>query len=197
MVESKYTSTELLKNEVFLKYYDFLITENEKYNLTSIKIKNEVFVKHFSDSLQILKYDILNMNATVCDVGSGAGFPLIPILLYRNDLKGTVIESNYKKTNFLLKLKELLAINNLEIFNERVEESAFKEVFDVVIVRAVAKINILLELVAKTVKVNGKIILWKSVGYEQELTMCKNALDLLDLKLMDILVRILKLIKIL
>lgn len=167
-------------NDKFKIYYEFLVRENEKYNLTAITEENEVNVKHFEDSLSLLNY--LNIdNLKVCDVGSGAGFPGIPLKIMNPTIKLTIIEPTLKRCNFLKELCKLLDID-VTIINKRSEEVDLREEFDIVVARAVAKLNVLLELCIPLTKVNGHFIAYKGSNYKEEIQESKNALKVLKTK---------------
>lgn len=145
------------------KYYNFLTTENKKYNLTAITEKEQVYLKHFYDSLTITKIIKLS-NQTLCDIGTGAGFPGVVLQIIYPNLKVTLIESNQKKCNFLNILKSQLNLKNLTIINSRAEDYSKnnREIFDIVTSRAVAPLKHLLEYSIPLVKVNGNYIAMKS-----------------------------------
>ena len=111
----------IINNELFNKYYTFLVEENEKYNLTSITEKQEAYIKHFYDSIQLEKAINLNEITTLCDVGSGAGFPSIPLKIMYPHLHITIIEPTLKRCNFLNQLVKLLNLQNVTIINDRAE----------------------------------------------------------------------------
>lgn len=144
-------------------YHNILKEENEKYNLTRIIEKEDVYLKHFYDSLTITK--IINItNQSICDLGSGAGFPGLVLAICFPNAKLTLIEANGKKCNFLGIVKEKLSLNNVNIINTRVEEYAKnnREIFDIVTARAVAPLKHLLEYGVPLVKVGGHFIAMKS-----------------------------------
>lgn len=144
-------------------YYNLLITENKKYNLTAITEEKMVYLKHFYDSLTITKIVELN-NQTLCDIGTGAGFPGVVLQIFFPNLKVTLIESNNKKCAFLNLLKEKLELPNLTIISSRAEDYSKnnREIFDIVTSRAVATLKHLLEYSIPLVKVNGNYIAMKS-----------------------------------
>lgn len=144
-------------------YYNLLITENKKYNLTAITEEKMVYLKHFYDSLTITKIVELN-NQTLCDIGTGAGFPGVVLQIFFPNLKVTLIESNNKKCAFLNLLKEKLDLPNLTIISSRAEDYSKnnREIFDIVTSRAVAPLKHLLEYSIPLVKVNGNYIAMKS-----------------------------------
>lgn len=164
------------------QYYELLVTENKKYNLTAITEKEQVYLKHFYDSLTITKIINLN-NQTLCDIGTGAGFPGLVLKIMFPNLKVTLIESNGKKCNFLNIVKNKLKLKNLEIINDRAEIYSInnREVFDVVTSRAVAPLKHLLEYSIPTVKVNGYYVAMKS-NIEQETQNIENYYKKLDIQ---------------
>ena len=169
---------DIINNDAFKKYYNFLIEENKKYNLTSITEEKEVYIKHFIDSLSIENIIDLN-NISLCDVGSGAGFPSIPLKIMYPSIKLTIIEPTAKRCNFLKQIVEMLNMKDVKIINDRAEN--IKDMnFDVVCARAVSNLPILLELCIPLVKVNGYFIAMKGSNYKEELDISNNALKELD-----------------
>ena len=166
----------------FSIYYNFLIEENKKYNLTAITEKKEVYIKHFSDSLLMSETFDLNKNLSVCDVGSGAGFPGIPLKICFPNISLTIIEPTQKRVRFLQELCEKLQLD-VEIICARVEDISkeYEESFDIVTARAVAGTNILLELLVKICKINGKLVLYKGNKALEEIETAKNAVKQLSL----------------
>lgn len=177
----------IINNELFNKYYTFLVEENNKYNLTSITEREEAYIKHFYDSAQLEKAINMNEVKTLCDVGSGAGFPSIPLKILYPHLHITIIEPTLKRCNFLNQLVKLLNLNNVTIINDRAENMVnLRENFDVVCARAVANMQVLLELCVPLVKVNGKFISLKGSSFHEELLSSKNAIKLLNVKVENI-----------
>ena len=173
----------ITNNESFKKYYEFLVEENEKYNLTSITEKEEAYIKHFYDSIQLEKAININEVQTLCDVGSGAGFPSIPLKIVYPHLHITIIEPTLKRCNFLNQLVKLLNLQNVTIINDRAENMAnLRETFDIVCARAVASMPVLLELCVPLVKINGRFISLKGSSFHEELIASKNAIKLLNVK---------------
>ncbi|MCM1290153.1 MAG: 16S rRNA (guanine(527)-N(7))-methyltransferase RsmG [Corallococcus sp.] len=160
-------------------YCDFLLEENEKFNLTAITERAAVWEKHFADS--ILGAVAIPQNCTVCDVGSGAGFPSLPIKIARNDVSVTLVDSLEKRIDFTRRLCKKIGID-ASFFHERAEDFAKKhaERFDVATARAVAPLNVLLEYVAQTVKIGGHIIAYKTDA--AELQIAENACKILGLQ---------------
>ena len=150
------------------EYYNILKEENQKYNLTRIINKEDVYLKHFYDSLTITKIVDINTQS-ICDLGSGAGFPGLVLAICFRNAKITLIESNGKKCHFLNIVKDKLSLNNVTIINARVEELAKnnRELFDVVTARAVAPLKHLLEYGIPLVKVEGYFIAMKASVEEE------------------------------
>ena len=178
---------EKIKNEQkFNVFFEFLVQENEKFNLTNITEKSEVFEKHFLDSVSAL--DEITDNSKILDVGAGAGFPSIPLAILKEHCSFTLIDSLNKRINFLNELKNKLNLKNVQCFHSRVEDFAEKnrEKFDFCVARAVAPLPTLLEYCAPFVKTGGKIIAYKGSNYEEEINESKNAVEKLNLKLKKI-----------
>lgn len=174
------------QQELFRKYYEFLIQENKKYNLTAITNEEEVYYKHFYDSLTLIKTNLIKEGVSLCDIGSGAGFPGIPLKIIYPNLKLTIVESQTKKTEFLKKLVNFLELDNVEIINKRAEEYAHTKYFDIVTARAVADLSILNELCLPLVKKGGYFIAMKG-NYEEELKRTLNGITILGGKLIEVL----------
>lgn len=157
-IELKETTLAMLN-----EYYSILKEENQKYNLTRIIEEDDVYLKHFYDSLTITKIIDIN-NQSICDLGSGAGFPGLVLGICFPSAKLTLIESNGKKCNFLNIVKEKLNLNNVTIINTRIEEYAKenRELYDIVTARAVALLKHLLEYGIPLVKINGIFIAMKA-----------------------------------
>lgn len=171
------------KQEKFKIYYEFLISENQKYNLTSITDVNEVYIKHFYDSCVLLNYFDLS-DSTLCDVGSGAGFPGIPLKIINDSIKLTIVEPTTKRINFLKELCNKLEIKDVEFICDRAENVAKerREEFDFVTARAVSALPTLLELTIPLVRVGGSFISYKGSNYLEEVEASKNALNVLSSK---------------
>ncbi|NMA05886.1 MAG: 16S rRNA (guanine(527)-N(7))-methyltransferase RsmG [Acholeplasmataceae bacterium] len=174
------------QQELFRKYYEFLIQENKKYNLTAITNEEEVYYKHFYDSLTLIKTNLIKEGVSLCDIGSGAGFPGMPLKIIYPNLKLTIVESQTKKTEFLKKLVNFLELDNVEIINKRAEEYAHTKYFDIVTARAVADLSILNELCLPLVKKGGYFIAMKG-NYEEELKRTLNGITILGGKLIEVL----------
>ena len=157
-------------------YCDFLIEYNEKVNLTAITDPDEIWVKHFLDSILITKYADIPENSSVIDVGTGAGFPTVPLKLYRNDIKLTLLDSLNKRITFLNELSTKLEID-IETLHSRAEDAAkselYRESFDIATARAVAALPVLCEYCMGFVKVGGKFVSMK--GTNEDLTTAEKA----------------------
>ena len=157
-------------------YCDFLIEYNEKVNLTAITDPDEIWVKHFLDSILITKYADIPENSSVIDVGTGAGFPTVPLKLYRNDIKLTLLDSLNKRITFLNELSTKLGID-VETLHSRAEDAAkselYRESFDIATARAVAALPVLCEYCMGFVKVGGKFVSMK--GTNEDLTTAEKA----------------------
>ena len=166
------------------KYYELLINWNKVMNLTGIVEKEEVYLKHFYDSLTITKVVDLNNIETLCDVGTGAGFPGIVLKILFPKLKITLVDSLQKRIKFLNEVITTLNLKDIEALHFRVEEYAIKnkEKFDIVTARAVASLNILSEYCIPLVKENGYFIAMKGNAVE-EISHIDNALENLSSKI--------------
>ena len=144
------------------EYYNILVEENKKYNLTSITNKEDVYLKHFYDSLTISKIIKLD-NQSICDIGTGAGFPGLVLKIAYPNTHITLLDSTLKKCNFLKMVIDKLQLKNIEVINDRAENFAHnnREVFDIVTSRAVAPLKHLLEYSIPLLKVNGLFISMK------------------------------------
>jgi 16S rRNA (guanine527-N7)-methyltransferase len=172
------------------RYYELLVSENEKYNLTNITNVDDVFEKHFFDSISIVRMLDLT-DKSIVDIGAGAGFPLLPVKIFKSNIKATLLDATLKKVNFINMVIKELKLNNIETVNGRAEESDKK--YDVVVARAVAPLNQLLELSCNVVKKGGHLIAMKGSNYKDELKSAEKALTLLGFKLVN--VEAIKLIK--
>ena len=145
------------------KYKDLLIEWNNKFNLTTIIEEKDIYLKHFYDSLCIVKSYDFN-NKSICDFGTGAGFPGMVLAIIFSNSKITLLESNNKKVLFLEEVKKELKLDNVTIINQRAEDYGKnnRELFDIVTCRAVSNLNIILELSISLLKINGLFIPMKS-----------------------------------
>ena len=162
-------------------YYKRLIAVNEVMNLTAITEEQEVYNKHFLDSLMIVKALDLNKEFTLCDVGSGAGFPSIPLSIVSDNAKVTIIDALNKRIKFLNDLILELGLKNVIALHERAEDFAKikREFFDVTTARAVARLNILSELCLPLTKVGGYFIAMKGQGGNEEIKEATKGIEIL------------------
>lgn len=170
------------KSDYFSHFGKLLLSYNEKFNLTAVTEEREIAVKHYLDSLA--GEALIPENSTVAEIGSGAGFPSLPIRFVREDLSFTLIESTGKKCEFLKAVVRELGLGKVEVLHMRAEEGAhteLREKFDVCIARAVARLNTLLEYCLPYVRTGGLFLAWK--GSTDETEECRRALSLLGGKI--------------
>lgn len=156
--------------EKFYKYMQLLLEWNEKINLTTIVEPEKIIVKHFLDSLTIKKY--IEDEKNIIDVGTGAGFPGMPLAIEKNN-NVTLLDSLNKRINFLNDVKEKIGLENVVTVHSRAEDAAkdkkYRECFDYAVSRAVAPMNVLLEYLLPFVKVGGKVICMKGPNVKEEM----------------------------
>ncbi|MGN1310700.1 MAG: 16S rRNA (guanine(527)-N(7))-methyltransferase RsmG [Clostridia bacterium] len=177
-----------LSDEKLKKFFNFmnlLLEKNKVMNLTGITEPKEVILKHFIDSLTILKY--INEKGSVIDVGTGAGFPGIPLKIVEDSLEITLLDSLNKRINFLNEVIENISLDKTKTIHGRAEDfgqdAAYRENYDVAVSRAVAPLNILLEYMLPFVKVGGKCICMKGSNCDEEIEKAKNAIEKLGGKI--------------
>ena len=172
------------EKEKLITFKETLLTWNNKFNLTSIKEDEEIIIKHFYDSIKGEKYFIKNSNCV--EVGSGGGFPSIPLMIKRQDLKFTLIESVNKKCIFLNEVIKNLNLNAV-VLNKRAEDvsknSIYREKYDIVTARAVAKLNTLSEYCIPLIKKGGLFISYKGELDEEKESL--NAINILGGKIVQ------------
>ena len=170
--------------EQFDLYFKLIEKYNKVMDLTAISGEDEVYDRHFYNSLSIAFNDDFNA-LHLCDVGAGAGFPSIPLKIAFPDMKLTIIDPLSKRMDFLKIVIKELDLKDVEILYLRAEDASKKypEKFDVVTARAVARLNILVEIVAQMVKVNGLFIAMKGQKGQEELEEAKNALNICNMSL--------------
>ncbi len=167
-------------------YFNLLTEWNQKMNLTAIIAKPAVYEKHFFDSLIIMEKLSFN-NRSLADVGSGAGFPGIPLKILNPNMQLTIIEPNNKRCSFLKELITTLKLTDVKILNQRSEDlKNLANSFDFVCSRAVAKLSILLEITSFLAKPQGIIIAFKGRKFQEEIDEAKNAFDVLNLAIKEI-----------
>ena len=169
----------------FHTYMNMLLEWNEKMNLTAITEPKEIILKHFIDSLTINKY--IDQNVNIIDIGTGAGFPGIPIKIIRDDLDITLMDSLNKRINFLNQVIEKNNLKEIKTIHARAEELArnkqFREKFSIATSRAVAPLNVLLEYMLPFVKVGGYCVCMKGSNIDDEIKNAEKALKVLNGKI--------------
>lgn len=183
---------ELSDNQIsqFIKYYEMLVEKNKVMNLTAITEFDEVIEKHFLDSLSLIKVYDLERDISVLDMGTGAGFPGIPLKIAFPGLKVTLADSLNKRILFLQEVIDELHLENIEAVHARAEElgknKTYREMYDLVVSRAVANLSSLEEYCVPFVKIGGNFISYKSGEIEEEVANAKNATFLLGGKVKDV-----------
>lgn len=180
---------ELNKNQQaqFADYFQILVEWNKKINLTGLTGEEDVYLKHFYDSVSAAFYHDFTGNLTVCDVGAGAGFPGIPLKICFPHLNVTIVDSLQKRIHFLNQLAEKLGLENVAFYHDRAENfgknKQFRESFDVVISRAVARMPVLSELCLPLTSTNGVFIAMKGSQVNEEVNDAQRAIQSLGGKL--------------
>lgn len=168
------------KTAMFVKYAEMLVETNRQFNLTRILSEEDMAKKHFIDSLAASEY--IPEGARVIDIGTGAGFPIVPLAIMRGDIHATAVEASEKKLGFVKRVSEALGLN-ITCICARAEEltqaSAHRERFDICVSRAVAALPMLLELGLPFVAVGGKMLAYKGALAEEEAAAAQNAAKLL------------------
>ncbi len=167
-------------------YKNLLQEYNQKFNLTAIISDEDIYLKHFYDSLTLTKSFNLNNNLKLLDLGTGAGFPGLVLKIFFPNLEITLLDSNNKKITFLNTIITKLNLKNITTINSRIEllPNTYKESFDIITSRAVSKLSILLELSIPYLKVNGYFLPMKS-NINKELEESTNTLNILNSKLIE------------
>lgn len=173
----------------FMVYYEYLTEQNKMLNLTSITEFEEVMVKHFTDSLSIVKGIDMKQCNSLIDVGTGAGFPGLPLKIAYPHLQVVLLDSLNKRINFLNILIDKLRYDNITAIHGRAEDMAknpaYREKFDVAVSRAVANLASLSEYCIPFVKINGWFISYKSTNIDEELKNAEHAIAVLGGKLKE------------
>ena len=170
------------QKEQFQTYYQLLVEWNEKMNLTSITEEHYVYLKHFYDSITPSFYYDFDGELSICDVGAGAGFPSIPLKIVFPELKVTIVDSLNKRIQFLNHLAAELGLQDVSFVHDRAEsygKGAYRESYDIVTARAVARLTVLSELCLPLVKKGGQFIALKSSKGEEELQEANFAINIL------------------
>ena len=162
----------------FYNYMNLLLEWNKKINLTAITNEDDIILKHFIDSLTIFNY--IEDEKDIVDIGTGAGFPSVPLAIMKSCNKFTLVDSLNKRITFLNEIKKELDLKNIIPIHSRAEEFSqnklYRENYDIAVSRAVARLNILVEYLLPAVKVGGKIICMKGTQIEEELKEAQNAI---------------------
>ena len=176
-----------LQKEQYNKYYNLVVEWNQKINLTAITEEEEFYTKHFFDSISLAFYKDYSNIESICDVGSGAGFPSIPLKILYPNLKVTIVDSLNKRIKFLNLVKDELGLSDCNFVHARAEEfgqnKEYRESFEIVTARAVARLNVLAELCLPLVKKDGYFLSLKAQKAEEETKEAINAIKLLGGKL--------------
>lgn len=181
------TSEQLHK---FLKFEELMIQWNQKINITSITESHEIYIKHFLDSIIVTKFFKLCENDKIIDVGTGGGFPGIPLKIMFNDIEITLLDSLNKRLIFLQEVINNLKLNKIELLHGRAEDYGinlkYREQYDISISRAVASLNVLSEYCIPFVKKGGIFISLKSGNIEEELKESEKAIKLLGGRIVNV-----------
>ncbi|WP_283621081.1 16S rRNA (guanine(527)-N(7))-methyltransferase RsmG [Limosilactobacillus avium] len=167
----------------FELYYQLLVTTNRQVNLTRITEKNDVYLKHFYDSITgaLAEPRLQTEELTLCDIGAGAGFPSLPLKIAFPQLKVTIVDSLNKRINFLQELVNRLGLRGVTLIHDRAEtfsnkKSQHREAYDIVTARAVARLAVLSELCLPAVKVGGEMLAYKASAADDELAAAQVAI---------------------
>lgn len=175
--------------EKFEIYTNYLLEYNENVNLTAIKDRYEIYIKHYLDCISILKYFDIKENARVIDIGTGAGFPTIPVKLMRKDLDMCMVDSLNKRVTFLENVIKKLELDKIIAIHSRAEDMAnkkeYRESFDIAISRAVANLSTLSEYCTPFIKKGGYLVCLKGQNVEDEIKNSANAMKKLNCKIID------------
>lgn len=168
-----------IKLDKFDRYMKLLLEWNKKMNLTAITDPEQIVIEHFMDSISLLKLDIIEKSKNMIDVGTGAGFPGLPLKIMIPDIKLVLLDSLKKRTEFLQKVVEDLQLDNVLIIHGRAEDvgqkEEYREKFDIVVSRAVAALRILLEYCVPFVKLGGYFVSYKGPAAANEVKEAQNA----------------------
>lgn len=173
----------------FFRYFELLVEWNQKMNLTAITDEPSVYLKHFFDSISMAFFIDLKGQKTICDVGAGAGFPSLPLKICFPQLEVTIVDSLNKRISFLENLAEELKLEKVTFIHSRAEDfgqnKKYREQFDIVTARAVARLSVLSELCVPLVKKGGSFISMKGAAATEELNDAKIAITTLGAKLKE------------
>lgn len=176
-----------LQKKQYNRYYELVVEWNQKINLTAITEEEEFYTKHFFDSISLAFFKDYSNIDSICDVGSGAGFPSIPLKILYPNLKVTIVDSLNKRIKFLNLVKDELGLTDCNFVHARAEEfgqnKEYRESFEIVTARAVARLNVLSELCLPLVRKNGYFLSLKAQKAEEETKEATNAIKILGGKL--------------
>jgi len=179
MLSEKGITLSPVQLDQFETYYRLLVEWNEKMNLTAITEREDVYLKHFFDSITAAFYFDFSHPLSICDVGAGAGFPSIPIKICFPNIKVSIVDSLNKRISFLNHLAQELKLEDVSFYHDRAEtfgqRTEMRGSFDVVMARAVARLSVLSELCIPLVKVGGTFIAMKAASVDAEMTEAKKA----------------------
>lgn len=175
----------------FIKYKDLILEWNEKVNLTAITEEEEIIKKHFIDSIKSFKFAPLKNAKSIIDIGTGGGFPGIPIKIINENSNVVLLDSLNKRVNFLNEVIKELDLKNITAIHGRAEdfshESKYRQKFDIAISRAVSNLRVLSEFCIPYVKVNGYFISLKGPSVEEEISEAKNTINILGGKITEVM----------
>ncbi|MER3451517.1 MAG: 16S rRNA (guanine(527)-N(7))-methyltransferase RsmG [Thermus sp.] len=175
--------------EAFSRYYALLREANQRLNLTALEGEREVVVKHFLDALTLVPTGLFDQKEAVLDLGTGAGFPGLPLKILRPRLRMTLLEATRKKLDFTQEVVRALGLEGVRFLWGRAEELAHtpeREAYDRVVARAVAPMPVLLELALPFLRVGGVFVAQKGPRVEEELRTSRRALELLGGRLLEV-----------
>jgi len=171
------------KYNQFMEYKSLIKEWNEKVNLTAIKEDGEIVKKHFIDSMKVFKFDQLKNAENVIDIGTGGGFPGIPMKIIKPEINVVLLDSLNKRINFLNEVIKSLELKNIKAIHGRAEdfaqEAQYREKFDIAVSRAVANLTVLSEYCIPYVKLGGYFVAMKGPAVEEEIKLSKNAIRML------------------
>jgi 16S rRNA (guanine527-N7)-methyltransferase len=176
--------------EKFILYKDLLKEWNKKINITSIEDDEEIYLKHFIDSLLLLNENNVSEHKTLIDVGTGGGFPGLPLKIVNDNYKITLLDSLRKRMDFLAEVVKALNLKDVDLIHGRAEDygqnKKYRECYDICVSRAVAPLNVLSEYCIPFVKVGGYFAAYKSDNISQEILNSDNAIKKLGGKIKEI-----------
>jgi len=181
---------DLSMDEKFEKYKDLLKEWNNKINITSIENDEEIFIKHFLDSILLLDKDNSDSSKKIIDVGTGGGFPGLPLKIVNENFKVTLLDSLRKRIDFLQEVVNSLKLTDVDLIHGRAEDFGrdvkYREQYDICVSRAVAPLNVLSEYCMPFVKVGGYFAAYKSENISEEIESSKSAVEKLGGKISEI-----------